>query len=337
MNSVATLSKVDRAGLFRATAERMGFHPVNVEKDFWVCWLLKQIYSIPVFEDMLVFKGGTSLSKCFNLIHRFSEDIDLAVDFGKLGFTDNRDPRQDGLSNTKRQRLLNEMLIACRSYIAGPFLEVLTARIGDVLGDKGWVIEILSDDPHSVEFEYPGALDSRLDYIHPRVVLELGTHAEPIPHSVCLIQPYAAEHYPHVFSQPSCSVITVVARRTFWEKATILHAEYYRSLEKPLPSRYSRHYADMASMAEASVKDEALGDLDLLREVCIHKDRFYHCGWARYMEACPGSFHLLPRTERLSDLRNDYHTMKVMFFDNAPEFDSILEHLNNLERELNAK
>ena len=284
---------------------------------------------------MLVFKGGTSLSKCFNLIHRFSEDIDLAVDFEKLGFTDKRDPRQDGLSNTKRQFLLNEMLIACRNYIASPFLEVLTARIGNILGDKGWVIEILSDDPHSVEFEYPGALDSRLDYIHSRVVLELGTHAEPIPHSDCLIQPYAAEHYPQVFSQPSCSVTTVVARRTFWEKATILHAEYYRSLDKPLPSRYSRHYADLAAMAETSVKDEALGDLDLLSDVCIHKDRFYHCGWARYMEARPGSFHLLPRTERLSDLRNDYQTMKVMFFDDVPEFDSILEHLTNLESELN--
>jgi len=96
MNSVATLSKVDRAGLFRATAELMQFHPVNIEKDFWVCWLLKQLYSIPEFEDMFVFKGGTSLSKCFDLIHRFSEDIDLAVDFVKLGFTDDRDPRQDG-------------------------------------------------------------------------------------------------------------------------------------------------------------------------------------------------------------------------------------------------
>ncbi|MCD4701979.1 MAG: nucleotidyl transferase AbiEii/AbiGii toxin family protein [Candidatus Aegiribacteria sp.] len=105
----------------------------------------------------------------------------------------------------------------------------------------------------------------------------------------------------------------------------------------PWKSLCLHHYADLAVMAEVPVKDDAPGDLDLLSDVCIHKDRFYHCGWARYMEARPGSFHLLPRTERLSDLRNDYQTMKVMFFDDAPEFDSILEHLANLESEFNNK
>lgn len=337
MNSVATLSKQERGGLFRATAEHMRFHPVNVEKDFWVCWLLKQLYSIPEFENMLVFKGGTSLSKCFNLIHRFSEDIDLAVNFERLGFIDDKDPRQTNLSNTRRQRLLDEMLIACKNYIADPFLKFLSARIKNILGDTDWILEISSDDPQTVNFVYPGAMNSRLAYIHPHVALELGTHAEPIPNSICDVQPYAAKHYPKVFMEPSCSVTTVVAKRTFWEKATILHAEYFRSLNKPLPIRYSRHYADLASMTQVSVKDEALEDINLLHDVCVHKDRFYHCGWARYMEACPGSFHLLPRAERLTALQKDHRAMKVMFFNSVPEFDSILEKLANLESELNSK
>ncbi len=87
MNKVAATSRTRRADLFAATAERMQLHPVNVEKDFWVCWLLKQLFTIREFDGWLTFKGGTSLSKCFNLIQRFSEDVDLAVDYERLGFS----------------------------------------------------------------------------------------------------------------------------------------------------------------------------------------------------------------------------------------------------------
>lgn len=180
-------------------------------------------------------------------------------------------------------------------------------------------------------------MDSRLAYIHPHAALEPGTLAEPIPDFICDVQPYTAKHYPDVFMEPSCSVTTVVAKRTFCKKATILHAEYFRSLDKPLPVRCSRHYADLASVTQVSAKDEALADINLLHDVCVHKDRFYHCGRARYMEACSGSFHLLPRAERLTALLKDYRAMKVIFFYGVLEFDSILEKLANLESELNSK
>jgi hypothetical protein len=325
----------DRADLFNETSERMGVHEVIIEKDFWVCWLLKQLFAIPELDGWLTFKGGTSLSKCFNLIQRFSEDIDLAVDFERLGFAGDRDPRRADLSHTKRQPLLEDMLNACREYVAGPFVSALGARIAGVLGNDGRGLGISPKDPNTVEFEYPAALKSRLDYIRPRVVLELGTHAEPIPHADFPVRPFAAEHFPDVFHEPACSITTVVARRTFWEKATILHAEYHRPLDKPMPSRYSRHYADVAMMAQASVKDEALADLNLLRKVVLHKDRFYHCAWAKYMEAKPGRFHLLPRNERLPDLRRDHDAMQAMFFGAPPTFDDIIHRLADLEREIN--
>ena len=138
-----------------------------------------------------------------------------------------------------------------------------------------------------------------------------------------------------LFDDPSCSVLAVVARRTFWEKATILHAEYHRPLAKPLLPRYSRHYADVSAMAQADVKEQALADRPLLDRVVVHKDRFYHCGWAKYLEARPGSFHLLPRKERLADLRHDHHGMKVMFFGEPPSFDEVLANLERLEQEIN--
>ena len=169
-----------------------------------------------------------------------------------------------------------------------------------------------------------------------RVVLELGTHAEPVPNESCSIQSYAAEYFPKLFSQPICSVLTVVARRTFWEKATILHVEYHRPLEKPMLLRYSRHYADVAQMSQAKVVDEALGDIGLLKSVTTHKDMFYHCGWAQYDQAKPGSFHLLPRIERLRTIRRDYQNMTAMFFDEPPVFDDILEQLSDIEKRINA-
>lgn len=335
VDKVAKLSSPDRLDLFNETAARMGLNPVIIEKDFWVCWILKQLFTIKEFYRRLVFKGGTSLSKCFNLIQRFSEDIDIAVDFEKLGFVGKKDPRRVKLSYTKRAVLLDEMLAACQGYIAREFVPRLNARIKDVLGTDGWQLQISSNDPNIVEFEYPTSIEARLDYIRPRIILELGTHAEPVPNKNCDVKPFAAEHFPQLFTKPVCSITTVVARRTFWEKATILHAEYYRPQGKPIPLRYSRHYADVATMSQAQVVKDALADINLLKNVTMHKDMFYHCGWAKYNLAVPGSFRLIPTQERLSAIRRDFRDMTPMFFSVPPTFDEILEQLSVLEKRVN--
>jgi hypothetical protein len=335
VDKVAQLSRSDRADLFSETAARMGLNPVIIEKDFWVCWLLKQLFTIEEFSGWLVFKGGTSLSKCFNLIQRFSEDIDIAVNFEKLGFSDEKDPRQTGLSHTKRAILLKEMLQSCRNYIADELLPVLTARVQGILLENNWQLQVDSVDGNVIAFAYPASLETGIDYIRPRVILELGTHAEPVPNENYDIQSYAAEHFPNLFSHPKCSIVTVVAKRTFWEKATILHAEYYRPLEKPMPLRYSRHYADVAQMGKTRIVDEALQDIDLLKKVTTHKDMFYHCGWVKYDRAMPGSFRLTPRHERLSAIKQDYRDMTAMFFGDPPEIEDILRQLSVLERQIN--
>lgn len=230
MDRVAVRPIHDRAELFKETAARVGIHEVIAEKDFWVCWILKQLFTIPELDGWLTFKGGTSLFKCFGLIHRFSENVDLAVDFERLGFVDESDPRRADLSYTKRQPLLDAMLQACRSYVAGPFLTALRDRIAAVLGDSGWVLAASDSDPNTVEFDYPRATNDALAYIRPKVILELGTHAEPIPQDVFAVRPFAADQFPDWFDKPDCTVTTVLPHRTFWEKATILHAEYHRPL-----------------------------------------------------------------------------------------------------------
>ncbi len=337
MNKVAQLKPSARAEIFAETANRRGLPEALVEKDFWVCWMLAQIFSIQQLKACLLFKGGTSLSKVFSLIERFSEDIDLAVDYTMLGFTGARDPLASHLSRTKQTVLLGEMLGSCQRYIAGEFLEHLRTRCTEVLGAEGsWRLAVDEQDPNVVHFFYPPAVQAQVAYIAPRVTLELGTHAEFIPRGEFVIRAFAAAEFPALFEQTAVPVTSLLAKRTFWEKATILHAEFHRPAEKSLPSRYSRHYYDVAMMAARSVKQEAFGDLDLLAAVVKHKQTFYSSAWAQYPLAVPGTFKLAPPESRIQALRQDYRDMIVMIFGEPPPFQQIIEELAALERELNA-
>ncbi len=287
------------------------------------------------FAKNLLFKGGTSLSKVFGLIERFSEDIDLAVDYTMLGFTGSRHPLAPGRSRTKQTVLLATMLDACRGYIAGAFLDQLRGRCTEVLGAASWKLAVDPHDPNIVRFLYPPAAAAQLAYIPPQVILELGTHAEFIPRGEFSIRSFAATEFPNLFGQPEVVVTSLLAKRTFWEKATILHAEFYRPADKPTPARYSRHYYDVAMMADRAVKKEACRDLDLLAAVVKHKQIFYPSGWARYALAKPGTLKLAPAESRLPELRRDYQSMAVMIFGEPPPFDRIVKTLAALEAEIN--
>src|ERR1700680_3588534 len=113
----------ERADLFAETAARKALPEAIIEKDFWVCWMLKQLFSIEALSGRLLFKGGTSLSKIFHAINRFSEDIDLAVDYTALGFTGDRDPRSGEISKSRRASILDEMMTECRRYVGAEFLD----------------------------------------------------------------------------------------------------------------------------------------------------------------------------------------------------------------------
>jgi hypothetical protein len=326
----------ERAELFAETAARKNVSEAIIEKDFWVCWVLKQLFSNKAFEGRLLFKGGTSLSKIFHAINRFSEDIDLAVDYVALGFTGDKDPRQENISRTKRDAILDKMMETCRSYIAGEFLGTFRQHCVELLraGDA-WGLDVSKTDPNAVEFKYPVASTKGLDNVNPRVVLELGTHAGFVPHDQFTIRSFAGEEFPDVVKDHDISVMALLAKRTFWEKATILHAEYHRPAEKPLPDRYSRHYYDVAMMGEGKIKDEALADKELLPQVVKHKETFYSSGWARYDLARRGSLRLAPPDSRAPALEQDYKKMGVMIFGEQPGFGWVLDRLGVIEKEIN--
>jgi hypothetical protein len=156
-----------------------------------------------------------------------------------------------------------------------------------------------------------------------------------VPHDRFTIRSFAGEQFPNVVKDRDISVEALLAKRTLWEKATILHAEYHGPAEKALPDRYSRHYYEVAMMAEGKIRDEALADKELLAQVVKHKKTFYPSGWARYDAARPGSLRLVPPENRLNALEEDYKKMGVMILGKQPPFGWILERLTTLERDMN--
>jgi hypothetical protein len=316
----------------------MDFPPAIVEKDFWVCWTLKRLFGHPEFGKDLIFKGGTSLSKVYDVIERFSEDIDISISRKLLGFTGERDPERADLSNKKRQGLLDEMSGTCSEYVRSALKEKLEGDFSEVIREGGgeWSLNVDERDPdnQTLLFYYPSD-EERLHYIHPFVRIELGCRSDTWPTEETAVRAYCAERFPEAFEDEICPVKVLTVVRTFWEKATILHQEYHRPMEKSLPARHSRHYYDMAMLARSEHKDTALCDRELLKRVVEHKMAFFRCGWAKYDLAVPGSFRLSPASERLSDLKADYGAMGVMFFGDIPGFDEVLALIGELEGEIN--
>jgi hypothetical protein len=157
-----------------------------------------------------------------------------------------------------------------------------------------------------------------------------------VPFEEKLISCYAAEEFPDVFDETQCSVKVVKVERTFWDKATILHHEAHRPDDNPQPPRYSRHYYDLAKLAESAVRKAALTDLKLLENVVEFKQRFYPRAWARYDLARPGTFRLIPEGKVLATVEADYRAMQNMIFWDVPSFESIMKSLQSLQDEINA-
>jgi hypothetical protein len=278
------------------------------------------------------------LSKVFDAIQRFSEDIDLAVDWDRLGHTGN--PPGSELSKNKLNKLRKKMVADCRAYVAGPLLKTLQVRFEAVLGPDSWILRPEPAQPDVLAFEYPQSLKNRGDYLKRSVILELGTHAAFEPAAQHTIEPMVAEQFPGIFVDPSCTVHVIGAERTFWEKAAILHGEAYRGPDQQdQPQGYSRQYYDLVMLARrGEIKRIALGDIALIRSVVDHKIYFYPRQWARYEESVPASIRLLPNERWKASLRRDYRQMQVMMYPNsaAPSFDEIVAELAALEAEIRA-
>jgi len=341
MDTVAQLASEERAELFTETAARMGVFPIIAEKDFWVCWALKTLFAHPGERPGLLFKGGTSLSKVFHVIERFSEDIDLSLNRHDLGFTGDRDPL-NAASYSQANRLGKELEAECKSYIVDRQLPALARDFASVLADDAddWQLVIDEIDAQTINFRYPRGLAPAeyegYRYVRPTVRLEFGARSDHWPAAMHSVTPYAAEFFPDHFQVPSFQVNTLAVERSFWEKVTLLHSEYHRPHTSPPRQNPSRHYYDVAMLARTGIKQRALEDLGLLAQVAKHKDYLFHTGWSNYAEAVPGTMRLLPHPDLEKPLRNDYADLQEMIFRDPPTFEQVLEEVGHIEEEVNS-
>ena len=340
MNQFALLPKEEKLAYFDAAAAKLNIIPILIEKDFWVCWILKLLFSLDSIGKHLTFKGGTSLSKCYNAIRRFSEDIDISIERNYFDHNKNIEPAA-GKSNKENKRRIEALQQACQTAVAKEVLPQLRKRIRDIIGDMDqWTIELDPDDrdKQTLLFYYPSALARNSEnYLRSFVKIELGARSDHWPVESREIIPYLALIIPDAMTIDKTSLRVLAAERTFWEKATILHMMYHYPAGKKMLSRMSRHYYDVYEMSQSPIFEQALNQIELLKQVADHKNLFFKSPWAKYNEARPGTLQLVPKPNQISVLRNDYRQMQTMFFDQPPLFDHVLKRIQDVEERIRSK
>jgi hypothetical protein len=331
MDTFLTLPAERRRLLCEEGQQRLGLAPVSIEKDFWVCWTLRKLFGLPQWGGFLTFKGGTSLSKGWRLISRFSEDIDVVIDREHLGFGG------DTLSSKRQKKLVKE----CSRCIQEELRPGLEKHLRDVL-PAGLIWELVpadeAEDPdqQTLLFQYPSVFIGGMGYVRPVVKIEMGARSETEPVETPLIQPYLAEAFPDLLRDSVFSLRTVAPRRTFWEKAMLLHEETFRPADRPRKARLSRHYYDLWCLIKAGIAAQAMTDPDLFGRVARHRQVFFRQSWVNYDTLHKGTLRLLPAPEQSTEWRRDYEVMREeMFFDEPPAFDEVLAAVGQFEEEFN--
>jgi len=338
MHTFAALEARARQPFFEQVATNIGISAEITEKDFWVCWSLQQLFGLNVFAPHLTFKGGTSLSKVYGIIDRFSEDIDLIIDRKFLGAIGDKDP-EAAASKKQRKKRIEILKESCRAKVATEILPALAETFGRVLpAGSQWRLSVADDDPdvQTVIFEYPTCWpNAPAGYVKRVVRMEMGARSDDWPATEGTITPFVAEQFPSAFTEPSCKVNTLAAERTFLEKAALLHEEQFRPREKPLPQGLSRHYYDLYRLIEAGVADRAIEDPALFERVVEHRKIFFGRSWIDYSTMEHGKLSLIPSKQRIEEWRDDYKNMEQMFFTEPPSFDDLLAPIRTFERRFN--
>lgn len=332
----------DREAMFQETANELGRSATVVEKDFWVCWTLSRLFGPLAATALpkLCFKGGTSLSKAYGLIERFSEDIDLSIDRSTLLRPEETDPLKFEGSKNQRKKLVETLRERAAGRLGDDLLAAMRGDFESILGDANWSVDVDAGDPLTLLFSYPASFP-QVDgsQIKPFVRLEFGV-SDQEPNERIKIAPDAARLFPDLFEiSSSCDVTVLSACRTFWEKATILHEYYHRSLAGDVSVlAASRHYYDLYRLASSLEAAAWTADKEMRRAVVAFKEIFFPRAAARYREALPGShLRLAPHDDWAARLRPDYEQLRTeMIFGEAPAFAALCSSLADLEEQIRA-
>ncbi len=337
---IITANDAERRDLFLGAAARMGTAVQNVEKDFWACWTLDALFNgLAAGGPRLLFKGGTSLSKAFGLISRFSEDIDITVFRDDLGQPADV-AELDALSGKKRRALLEAIRNACQAYITGPLMDQFTRLAASAIPEARFRAEPDPDDKdgQSLLFWYPSVTAATGDYIRSAVKIESGAKSALDPHVAAAVTPYVAQDLPNL-DLTVTNVTTVKPERTFWDKVIILHGlrQWHdrRNALRHGGQRVSRHYYDVHQLMQAASAHEWQTDHVLAVDCVQHARLFFGSTDLGLETAQPGTFTLSPGTAMRDALARDYEAMAAMVFGKAPPLDAVLANVQQLEKIIN--
>ncbi|AAK90418.2 hypothetical protein EN41_27075 [Agrobacterium tumefaciens] len=348
----------ERRALFSAAASDLETRAENIEKDLYVCWVLDFFFNRRKDDAIgLYFKGGTSLSKAYGLIKRFSEDIDIGIYKADLKVPLEADIAALPSVNQQQKALAEQVDEAARHYMSGPLKRLLDEEIAAVEGETGQSGHFSLDFGYDLYRKkealdvlvlgYESVFDTSGGYVEAAVRIEGGARPDPVPAEKREIIPYVASEMPKGSDLTVQNVTTVKPERTFWEKVLILHAMTEMtekrsmsgnpSLKVPDLNRYSRHYYDVHQIwTDPNYGKTTASMLDLAEACRWHKELMFRAPDHRYDRAVPGSFRLVPTPEMRKKLASDYERMSAMIFGTPPEFGSVMASIEELESFLNS-
>lgn len=313
-------------------AEDTGMSAFVVEKDWWVSRTLEIIFQMPIAKH-LVFKGGTSLSKAWKLINRFSEDIDLAID--KEFF----EGYEGVLSKSKITKLRKDAGAYTTTSFFNELKEEFSRRGLNELDFKVIEAEESDQDPRIIEIFYPNIITPPTDYMMPRVQIEIGCRSLREPFSIKEFGALVDEVYAdRDFAEPLFKVPTVDPERTFLEKFFLLHEEFHKPVDKMRIDRLSRHLYDVFYLTKSGTAKNAIANKVLYETIVSHRQKFSKVAGVDYNTHNPKTINPIPPKAIIDLWKADYSKMQqdMIYEKNQPTFENLINNLNNLRTQLQA-
>ncbi len=324
-------TKDEKIAMLQRAEEKLHINQVAIEKDWWVTIVLNALFKCSC-SDQLIFKGGTSLSKGWNLIERFSEDIDLSVNHEFFGIAKTTKSQREKLRKKARCYFLEVVSVELDENLKK--LGVRGYQIENVVEDidaKGMASPVASDkDPSVILVHYDSVLNNSIDYIPPRVKIEISCLSMNEPTEDRLISSYVEQTFPGEDNSTTATIRTVLPTRTFLEKAFLLCEEFQK--HTPRYVRMSRHLYDLERLMDTEFGKQALQDMDLYERIVKHRSIYYAVGYVDYAKLLPSEIDFIPRQELMKDWKEDYAEMCNNFiYGSALSFEKLLERIEELE------
>jgi predicted nucleotidyltransferase component of viral defense system len=322
-----TIDKAEKEAIFNAIAAECSMTPFAVEKDWWVSRILNIIFQMDI-ADHMVFKGGTSLSKAWKLINRFSEDIDLSIDREFFGFKGNLGKRQ-------RDKLRKQ----AGEYVDEVFYKDLAAAI---LANGYYMVDVqlepvsASDLDRKINVYYPNIIHPP-GYLDRRVQIEISSRSLREPFTPKQVGALVDEFFvDREFAESLFIVPTVNPERTFLEKLFLLHEEFHRPAKKMRVNRLSRHLYDVYHLTKAGIAERAISDKELYETIVAHRYKFSRVGGVDYNLHHPNSLDPIPVEEKMAEWKADYGKMmeEMIYEERKPTFDDLINNLSELRHRL---